>query len=277
MSNDASPDSSTSPPILYEVSAGVATITLDRPERKNSLSDELVGSLSAMLDHAVADDEARVIVITNTGNTFCAGADLKSDTPGLRDADEAARGGEEQAEPAPRRTFVDVFGQMLDSPKPVIGRIDGHATGGGVGLVAACDISIMRDDAKIGFTEVRIGVAPAVISVVCLPKMSRADANELFLTGDRITPARAVEAGLVNRAVAPDDLDEAVDDIVGMCLRGGPMALAAAKELIRRVPTMDRQTAFDWTATRSRELFESDEAKVGIAAFRRREDAPWVP
>lgn len=256
----------------------MATITLNRPERKNSLSDELVGSLGRMLDRAIDDDQVRVIVITNTGNTFCAGADLKSATPGLRDADEANQAGSEPGqESGPRRTFVDVFAQMLDSPKPVIGRIDGHATGGGVGLVAACDISVMRDDAKIGFTEVRIGVAPAVISVVCLPKMSRADANELFLTGDRITPARAAEVGLINRAVDPDDLDGAVADLVGMCLRGGPQALAAAKELIRRVPSMDRRTAFDWTSTRSRELFESDEAEVGIAAFRERRDAPWVP
>ena len=252
----------------------MATITLNRPERKNSLSDELVGSLSTMLDRAVDDDAVRVIVVTNTGNTFCAGADLKSTTPGLSDTDDGAATAAEQA---PRRSFVDVFAQMLDSPKPVIGRIDGHATGGGVGLVAACDISLMRSDAKIGFTEVRIGVAPAVISVVCLPKMSRADALELFLTGDRITPHRAAEAGLINRAVEPDELDTVVDDMVGMCLRGGPQALAAAKELIFRVPEMDRRTAFDWTSTRSRELFQSDEATVGIAAFRHRTDAPWVP
>jgi len=264
MSSETNPES----PILYAVNTGVATITLNRPEAKNSLSDELVGSLSTMLDRAVADDEVRVIVVTNTGNTFCAGADLKSTTPGLSDTEKVD---------TPRRSFVDVFAQMLDSPKPVIGRIDGHATGGGVGLVAACDISVMRDDAKIGFTEVRIGVAPAVISVVCLPKMSRADALELFLTGDRFTPKRAMEAGLINRAVAPDDLDGAVDELVGMCLRGGPKAMAAAKDLIFRVPEMDRQSAFDWTSVRSRELFESEEASVGIAAFRERADAPWVP
>ncbi len=267
-----SSETSNEPPILFETSGGVATITLNRPERKNSLSDELVGSLSTMLERAVDDESVRVIVVTNTGNTFCAGADLKSTTPGLSDTDEAA-----QAEAAPRRSFVDVFAQMLDSPKPVIGRVNGHVTGGGVGLAAACDISVMRNDAKIGFTEVRIGVAPAVISVVCLPKMTRADALELFLTGDRITPQRAVEAGLINRAVEPDDLDGAVDEMIDMCLRGGPQALAAAKELIFRVPTMDRQTAFEWTSTRSRELFQSDEAQVGIAAFRERADAPWVP
>lgn len=254
-------------PILYDVTAGVATITLNMPDRKNSLSDELVGSLSATLDRAIGDDAARVIVLTNAGNTFCAGADLKSVKPGLAQTDA----------PVPKRSFVDVFQQILQSPKPVVGRIDGHATGGGVGLVAACDISVMRNDAKIGFTEVRIGVAPAVISVVCLPKMSRADASELFLTGDRFTPDRAAEAGLINRAVEPDQVDATVAEFVDMLVRGGPKALAASKELINRVPSMDQQTAFDWTSVKSRELFQSDEAKVGIAAFRDRETAPWVP
>jgi methylglutaconyl-CoA hydratase len=254
-------------PILYRVEGGVATITLNMPERKNSLSATLVGSLSLTLDRAGDDDEARVIVLTNTGNTFCAGADLKADRPGVAGTDDSAH----------QRTFVDVFRQIQASPKPVIGRVDGHATGGGVGLVAACDISVMRDDAKIGFTEVRLGVAPAVISVVCLPKLSRADALELFLTGERFTPARAEAIGLINRAVTPDDLDDEVDRLVAMVVRGGPKALAAAKDLIYRVPTMEDGAAFAWTTVRSRELFESEEAAAGIAAFNARNDAPWVP
>jgi methylglutaconyl-CoA hydratase len=254
-----------SPPTLYEIAGGVATITLNRQDGKNSLSDELVTSLSDDLDRANGDEAVRAIVLTNAGNTFCAGADLKATQPGVAGA-------------GARRTFVDVFAQILDGPKPVIGRIDGHATGGGVGLVAACDISVMRDDAKIGFTEVRIGVAPAVISVVCLPKMRRAHAAELFLTGERFSPARAVEVGLVNAAVPAGELDRAVERYLSMVVRGGPLALAAAKELIRRVPAMiDRSEAFAWAAVRSSELFRSAEAAAGIAAFRERRDAPWVP
>lgn len=248
----------------YEVADGVATITLDRPDQKNSLSDELVSSLSAALDRAMADDLVRVVVLTNEGNTFCAGADLKSAQPGV-------------AGTGTRRTFVDVFRQILQGPKPVLGRIDGHATGGGVGLVAACDISVMRDDAILGFTEVRIGVAPAVISVVCLPKMRRADASELFLTGERVSATRAVEVGLVNAAVPASELDAGVERYVDAVVRGGPQALAAAKELINRVPDLERDEAFGWTAVRSRELFQSDEATAGIAAFRERRPAPWVP
>ncbi len=252
-----------SPAVLVARSDGVATITLNQPERKNSLGAELVDRLADALDDAIADPAVRVIVLTNTGNTFCAGADLKDDRPGV-----AGNTG---------RTFVNVFELILTSPKPVIGRADGHATGGGVGLIAACDISVMRDDAKIGFTEVRLGVAPAVISVVCLPKMRRADASELFLTGERFTPQRAAEVGLINAAVPADQLDASVDRYVSMIVQGGPKALAAAKELITRVPAMEQSDAFAWTAVRSRELFESDEAAAGIEAFRQRSAPPWVP
>ena len=256
--------STTESPTRYQVAAGVATITLDLPDRRNALTVELVDSLADRLDRAMADDGVRVVVLTNTGTTFCAGADLKASEPGV-----APRSG--------HRTFVEVLEQILDGPKPVIGRIDGHATGGGVGLVAACDISVMRDDAKIGFTEVRLGVAPAVISVVCLPKLRRADASELFLSGDRFTPARAAEVGLINAAVPAGELDAAIGRYVSMVVRGGPGALAVSKELIRRVPAMDRGEAFEWTASRSAELFRSEEAAAGIAAFRERRDAPWVP
>lgn len=248
---------------LYSVAEGVATITLNQPESKNSLGPDLVLSLCENLEAAVADDAVRVIVLTNNGNTFCAGANLKSATPGVNDGTKS-------------RNFVDIFRLISASPKPVVGRIDGHATGGGVGLTAVCDISVMRDDAKIGFTEVRIGVAPAVISVVCLPKMSKADASELFLTGVRFTPERAAEVGLINRAVSANQLEATVDGFVQDLLKGGPNALAAAKDLIDRVPEMAMAAAFDWTEVRSRELFESDEAQAGIAAFVKRENAPWV-
>lgn len=252
-------------PTRYSVSDGVATITLNQPDSKNSLTPELVAGVCESLSAAQVDDEVRVVVLTNVGNTFCAGANLKASQPGITNDDPDAP------------TFVDLFKMILNSPKPVVARVDGHATGGGVGLVAACDISVMRDDAKIGFTEVRLGVAPAVISVVCLPKMNRADASELFLTGARFTPARAAEAGLINMATAPEQLDEMVSSVVGDLVRGGPNALAAAKELITRVPTMSTEDAFTWTEQRSRELFESAEAQAGIAAFVKRETAPWVP
>ena len=243
-----------------DVEGGVATITLDRVETRNALSTELVDSLGDHLTAAGAADDVRVIVLTNAGPVFCAGADLKS-----------------SGSAAPRYGLVDIFGLITRSPKPVIGRIAGHCMGGGVGLAAACDISVIADDARVGFTEVRIGVAPAIISVVCLPKMGRADASELFLSGERITAARAVEVGLLNRTAAPDELDAAVDEVVAKVVAGGPRALAAAKRLVREVPGQDPDEAFAWTAELSAELFASDEAAAGIQAWRNKTPAPWIP
>ncbi len=251
-------------PTRFEIAGGVATITLAQPERKNSLGDALVTSLHDDLDTAIAHPDVRLVVLTNDGNTFCAGADLKATAPGVA-------GG------TAGRTFVDVFRRIRSSPKPVIARVDGHATGGGVGLVAVCDLSIMRDDAKIGFTEARLGVAPAVISVVCLPKMRRGDASELFLRAQRFTPARAAEVGLINRAVPADELDAAVEVYVDDIVRGGPLALAACKQIIDLVPGLDLDEAFTRMSEQSQALFASDEATAGIAAFRERTDAPWVP
>ena len=242
------------------VDRGVATITLARPENRNALSTELIDSLGNHLAEAVDADGVRVIVLTNEGPVFCAGADLKTGGPG-----------------SGRHSMVDVLAAILDSPRPVIGRIDGHCMGGGVGLAAACDISVIRDDAKVGFTEVRVGVAPAMISVVCLPKMRRADASELFLSGERITAARAVEVGLLNRAVPADALDATVGEVVDKVVAGGPLALAASKGLIHEVPALDRSEAFERTRTLSAALFASEEAAAGMQAWRDKTPAPWIP
>ena len=245
---------------LYSVERGVATITLNRPDNRNALSIELMNSLGGHVERAWSDDSVRVIVLTNTGNTFCAGADLKGGS----------------AEPS-RHSLTDILVAIQDAPKPVVGKIAGHCTGGGNGLAAACDISIAADDVFFAFTEVRIGVAPAIISVVCLPKMRRGDALELFLTGKRCPAPRAAEIGLINRTVPRDQLDAAVDELCGDLVAGGPKALAAAKSLVYTVPPMDRDEAFDWTSKLSGELFASDEARAGISAFREKSKAPWVP
>jgi methylglutaconyl-CoA hydratase len=251
---------------LYDVAAGVATITLNRPDNRNALSIELVDSLGRNLDAALADPAVRVIVLTNAGNTFCAGADLKA---------ALASKGASQDRPGP--PFTDIFDLILDAPKPVIGRIAGHALAGGLGLAASCDISVMASSATLGFTEVRIGVAPAVISVVCLPKMRRADALELFLTGERISASRGAEVGLITHAVADDQLDAKVAEIVDKVVRGGPTALAVSKELVAKVPEMSRAEGFAWTGPLSASLFAAAEGQEGIAAFRDKRDASWIP
>ncbi len=255
---------STDSAALYDVKGGVATITLNRPDNRNALSVELVNDVGDHLEAAQADPGVRAILFTNVGNTFCAGADLKASQPGVK-------------APESRHNFVQILESIMTSPKPIVGRIAGHCTGGGVGFAAAPDISIAATDVILAFTEVRIGVAPAVISVVCLPKLRRADASELFLSGERIPASRAAEVGLINRAVERDDLDAAVDETIDKLVRGGPNALAAAKQLVTQVPQMSREQAWEWTTELSQSLFRADEATEGITAFRERRDASWVP
>jgi methylglutaconyl-CoA hydratase len=248
--------------VRYEVAAGVATLTMDQPHNRNALTAALLNGLADGLAAAVADPQVRVVVLTNTGPAFCAGADL---TAGGR------------AVVAPRAGLADVLAAVQDSPKPVVAGIAGHCMGGGVGLAAVCDVSLAADDARFGFTEVRLGVAPAIISVVCLPKLRRADALELFLSGERISAARAAEVGLISRAVPAAELGGHVAALANRLLAGGPAALAAAKQLVYRVPGMERSAAFGWATELSGSLFASAEAAEGMAAFREKRPPSWAP
>src|SRR5262245_41562781 len=246
---------------------GVLTVTLADEANRNALSTQLVGELSEALDAADADPDVRVVVLTNRGRVFCAGADLSersAATPGSDDR------------PAALRRPEDLFGRFARSPKPYVGRIAGHCVAGGMGLAAAMDISIAADDAKFGFTEVRVGVAPAVISVVCLPKLRPADARALFLRGTRFPAVEAARMGLINAAVPADRLDDEVAAAVDDLLAGGPGALAASKRLLAEVPGMPVDEAFSWTGALSAELFAGDEARAGMRAYLEKRPAPWV-
>ena len=253
--------------IRCAIEGAVATITLDRPDSRNRLDAEALATLLAHLQDTAADPGVRVVVLTATGSAFCSGADL-SGVVGSSEGAGAARG---------TRGFVDVLEAMLDHPRPIVGRIQGHVAGGGNGLVAACDIAVASQDARFAFTEVRVGVAPAIISVLCLARMRPRDAAELMLTGRRVTAERVREAGLVTSAVEADALDAEVSAIVDDLLAGGPEALATTKQLLRRIPGMDRDEAFAWAAELSAGLFTSAEAREGMTAFLEKRPAPWVP
>lgn len=250
-------------PVLIDSTDGVATLTLADEGNRNALSAAVVGGLLDALAVANADPSVRVVVLTNTGRTFCAGADLR---------EQSARSG-----PTGAGRFDQLLQAILTSPTPVVGRIDGHAVAGGVGLAAACDISIARDDVLLGFTEVRIGAIPAMISVVCLPKMRRGDALETFLRGRRFPATEAAALGLINRAVPAGQLDDAVAEVVDDLRRGGPQALAGAKALVRDVPGLPTDEAFRVTAERSAAVFASDEAAEGMAAFLAKRSPSWAP
>jgi len=239
------------------------TITLANVAKRNVLSTELIGDFIDAIDLAESLDEVRVVVVTNQGPVFCAGADLRE-----RSSDE----------PAPGRGFAlpELFQRIRRSPKPFVGRIAGHCVAGGVGLAAAMDIAVAVERATFGFSEVRLGVAPAMISVVCLPKMRRADALASFLRGTRFSAADAASMGLIAASASPEELDTDIDAIVNDLLAGEPAALAAAKELVDRVPDMDVDAAFAWTADLSAHMFASGPAREGMAAFLDKRPASWV-
>jgi methylglutaconyl-CoA hydratase len=256
-----------SAPVTYSIDAGVVTITLDRPDAKNRLDAESMGLLLDHLRATAEDPGVRVVVLTGSGTTFCSGADLAG-------AVAATSGGFASGGTS---GLVDVLVAMLDHPKPIIARIQGHVAGGGNGLVAACDVAVASADARFAFSEVRVGVAPAIISVVCLQVMHRRDAQELLLTGERVSAERVHAAGLVTRVVETDALDAAVAAYVDQLRLGGPEALARTKELLRRVPAMTRDDAFAWTAEVSAGLFTSVEAREGMTAFLEKRKPEWAP
>lgn len=249
-------------PVRVEVTDGLATITLDAPEARNVLTGESLAALSQALDDAAFDPAVRVVVLAATGRAFCAGADLRG--TGGQAADFTAR-------------YTGLLARLLDHPKPTIARVQGHVAGGGNGLVAGCDLSVAVAEARFAFSEVRVGAVPAIVSVVALQRMPRTQAIELFLTGERVSAQRALEAGLLTRVV-PDEpaLDEAVAGWVGMLRLGGPTALRRTKEVLRRVPTMERGEAFAWTEQVSAQAFASDEAAEGMAAFVQRRPPAWA-
>ena len=244
---------------------GVVTVTLADEDNRNALSRRLLAELAAALDEADADPTVRVVVLTNSGRVFCAGADL-------RESSGRWVGGN----PVGVRAG-DIYARFRKSPKPYVGRIAGHCVAGGIGLAAAMDISIARADAKFGFTEVRVGVAPAMISVLCLPRMRRSDAAAALLRGNRFDATEAARLGIINTAVPAESLDTEVESVVADLLAGGPSALAATKQLLDRVPEMPFDDALAWAQRLSAELFASDEAAEGMDAFLNKRTPAWVP
>ncbi len=244
---------------------GVLTVVLNDPERKNALSRGLTRELVAALDAAEADPGVRAVVLTNTGNTFCAGANLSE------------RASDDPKDATSNLDPWAIFGRMRTAPKPYVGKINGHCVAGGMGLAAAMDISVALDTAAFGFTEVRIGVVPAMISVVCLPKMRHADAQAAFLRGNRFSAVEAARMGLINAAVPADQLDTEVDAILDDLRAASPNALAEAKRLLAEVPYMtDVDAAFRWTAELSGRMFASAEAKEGMRAFIEKRPPAWL-
>jgi len=247
--------------VRVDTAGALATITLDSPDNANALSTALLTQLRAALDKATSDVAVRVVVLTGAGKVFCAGADLK----------------EARANPTGATALMArVLGLLWDSPKPVICRVNGAARAGGIGLVAASDIAIAADRATFAFSEVRIGVVPAVISVPCLRRMPSRAAAEYFLTGEVFSAGRAAEIGLLTTAVPQQQLDAEVARYAAMLLRGAPGALAGTKGVLREACAESFADALDRMAELSGRYFGSDEAREGLAAFAAKQEPSWA-
>ncbi|MFD9790222.1 enoyl-CoA hydratase family protein [Streptomyces sp. NPDC059070] len=233
---------------------GIRTLALDSPANRNALSAGLVGELGAELEECAGDKGVRALVLTHTGTTFCAGADLKS--------------------PADPGAFVALLRALVELPKPVVARVTGHVRAGGLGLLGACDIAVGGPESSYAFTESRLGLAPAVISMPLLPRMEPRAAARYFLTGERFGAPQAARAGLLTEAA--EDVDAALDGVLDGLRRASPQGLAASKALVTAtvVEAFDRWT--DELSARSAALFASDEAREGVTAFLERRDPVWV-
>ena len=254
----------TADPVQLEIEKGVATVRLNQPEVRNALTYELRTAFRDIIGSLEFNEDVRCVVITGNGPAFCAGADLKSPPGQLSE-------GVGRAVPYP-----DVLTAILDSPKPVIAAINGAAFAGGLGLVGAADIVVTRTDVQLSFSEVRIGVIPAIISVVCMPKLGVHHGMKLFLTGERFDGQQAVDMGLAHIAVPEAQLMSTVEEQIAMINLGGPIAVQECKKLARRVTELSRKEGFKETAEWSARMFRSDEGAEGMAAFREKRKPNWV-
>lgn len=233
---------------------GITTLALDAPERRNALSAQLVAELADALTECGKDGDVRAVVLTHTGNTFSAGADLR--------------------DPPHPDVLVGLLRQIVELSKPVVARVTGHVRAGGLGLLGACDIAVASQEATFAFTEVRIGVAPAVISLPLLPRLDPRAVARYYLTGEKFDAAEAARIGLVT--AAGEDADDVLAPVLDGLRRASPDGLAETKRLLtaKVLDTFDRDAA-DLTALSAR-LFSSAQAREGMTAFLERRDPPWV-
>jgi methylglutaconyl-CoA hydratase len=240
---------------------GIATITLDSPDNRNALSQPLMDQLAARLDATRDDDDVRGVILTATGTTFCSGADLRG-APGSREP----RGA----------TLARILTAMWEFPKVLVVALNGHVRAGGIGLVAAADIVVAPEDATFAFSEVTIGVAPAVIGVVCARRMTPRSLSRYCVTGEVFGAEEARDAGLVTIVTRPADVDGVITSLAEAVRTTEPTAVRATKELLRTLPTMSIAAGFEHAATIGAELFASEAAAEGMLAFRERRAPRWA-
>ena len=270
--------------VRYLAADGAATLTLDSPHNRNALSARLIAELRQGLAAAAADPAVRAVVLTHTGGTFCAGADLaeasaepESGSPGAADPAGAAGAGDRAGAAGPRaraRSLAGLLRAILELPKPVIARIDGHVRAGGMGLAGACDIVIAGPSSTFALTEARLGLAPSIISLTVLPRLTSRAAARYFLTGEKFGAREAAALGLVT--IAAGDAAEATAAILGELRLASPQGLAESKALTTAAILGGFDRSAERLAAESARLFGSEEALEGMAAFLRKRRPRWA-
>ncbi len=256
--------------IITEIDLGVGIITLNRPDRHNAFDDAAIAELSDAIERMAADPAVRVLVISSSGKSFCAGADLNwmkraagySSEENLRDA----------------RALAEMLRRLAQCPKPTIARIQGAAYGGGVGLIACCDVAIATFDAQFALTEVKLGIIPAAISPHVIAAIGERYARRYMLTAERFSAAEAYRIGLLHEMVSDDAaLDEAVGEIVDALLNNGPGALAECKALLAAVAWKPlTPEVIEDTAQRITRVRASEEGREGMTAFLEKRKPNWI-
>ncbi|HEX9500197.1 MAG TPA: enoyl-CoA hydratase-related protein [Thermoanaerobaculia bacterium] len=254
--------------LLAEESDGVLLVTLNRPEVHNAFNDELITE-AVELFRGVGQRDVRAVVLRGSGSTFCAGADLNwmsgmlgyTRDENVRDSSNLAR----------------MYACINECPIPVVGRVQGAAIGGGVGLVAVCDIVVCTRDARFGLAEVKLGILPAVISPYVIAKIGETHARALFMTGERFDSERALRIGLVHR-VADDTtaLDAVIEETIAQIKTSGPEAVRECKKLIAHVASHELIDSIPYTIEAIATRRVSQEGQAGMKAFLKKEKPPWI-
>ncbi len=254
--------------VKYETRKRVALVTFNRPEIHNAFNSTVITEMQQVFDEVEKDGSIRVVVLTGAGKSFCAGADLNWMRSVINQSFE-----ENLLE---SKALAELLHSMYSCKRPVIGRINGAAIGGGTGFVAACDIAIAARSAVFSFSEVKIGIVPACVGPYVIKKIGEGKTREFFITGERMNAERAHEAGLVSRVVDDDQLDNEVEKLIKFILSSGPEAVAMAKKLIREAPAMTPEQYKPYTAEMIARLRISDEGQEGMDAFLNKRKPKWV-
>lgn len=251
--------------VRFEREGPVARLTLDSPHNRNALSSALVEQLHDGLTRATAEQGVRVVVLGHTGGTFCAGADLS----------EASASSSDPAEQAAARAqeMTRLLRRVLELPLPVIAAVDGHVRAGGMGLVGACDIAVAGRSSTFALTEARLGVAPSIISLTLLPRMTARAAGRYFVTGEKFGADVAADIGLIT--VATDDVGATVADLTAAIGQGSPQGLAASKALTTAAVLDDFDRRAEKLTQQTATLFVSEQAREGMLAFLQKRAPDW--